>query len=185
MASLVEHAEQQLATLCGKHGPERTMLERDVVALVALFEAQRHSGFSARFVTDALNNLLRWKPIFDPEDDRRRQSAGNRATEIMEAISPRGPGSLDNERWNLGHKLITKALLAAEGRKRPKEIAVSRRLREILLRARWIGQQTTPDDHCARAVYESREDAHEAFRALADFRDAPALPRHPMNAEGE
>lgn len=174
MASLVEHAEQQLATLCGKHGPERTMLERDVVALVALFEAQRHSGSSARFVADALNNLLRWKPIFDPEDDRKRQSAANRATEIMEAISPRGPGSLDNERWNLGHKLITKALLAAEGRKRSKATTAGQRLRAILLRAKWIGQQTTPHEVCARAVYESREDAHEAFRALADFRDSPA-----------
>ncbi|MRI57747.1 hypothetical protein D8770_28205, partial [Methylobacterium sp. DB1607] len=51
-------------------------------------------------------------------------------------------------------------------------------LRAILLRAKWIGQITTAHDHCARAVYESREDAWEAYRALVAMRDAtPATPR--------
>lgn len=61
--TLVEHAESQLAALPGRRTNARIMLERDVVALVALFEAQRHSGSSARFVTDALDQLLRWKPL--------------------------------------------------------------------------------------------------------------------------
>lgn len=61
--TLVDHAESELASLPGRRTNARLMLERDVVALVALFEAQRHSGGSARFVTDALDRLLRWKPL--------------------------------------------------------------------------------------------------------------------------
>lgn len=66
-STLVDHAENELAALPGRKTSARTMLERDVVALVALFEAQRHSGSSARFVTDALDQLLRWKSL-DPSD---------------------------------------------------------------------------------------------------------------------
>ena len=65
--TLVEHAERELSALPGRRTNDRLMLERDVVALVALFEAQRHSGSSARFVTDALDRLLRWKPLNPPD----------------------------------------------------------------------------------------------------------------------
>lgn len=65
--TLVQHAETQLAALHGRRTNDRIMLERDVVALVALFEAQRHSGSSARFVTDALDRLLRGKPLTPPD----------------------------------------------------------------------------------------------------------------------
>lgn len=52
-------------------------------------------------------------------------------------------------------------------------------LRAILLRAKWIGQQTTPEDFAARAVFETREDAHEAYRALVALRDATPAPSSP------
>lgn len=65
--TLVDHAESELAALPGRRTNARLMLERDVVALVALFEAQRHSGGSARFVTDALDKLLRWKSLSPPD----------------------------------------------------------------------------------------------------------------------
>lgn len=66
-ATLVAHAESELASLPGRRTNYRIMLERDVVALVALFEAQRHSGSSARFIMDALDRLLRWKSL-NPSD---------------------------------------------------------------------------------------------------------------------
>ncbi len=65
MSGLIEHAERELRALPGKRDTTRTMLERDIVALVALFDAQRHSGASAAFVTRALEKLLRWKGL-DP-----------------------------------------------------------------------------------------------------------------------
>lgn len=49
-------------------------------------------------------------------------------------------------------------------------------LRQLLQQAKWIGQQTTPHEFCARAVFESREQAHEAYRALVEFRDGEIAP---------
>ncbi|MFC7663661.1 hypothetical protein ACFQWF_14505 [Methylorubrum suomiense] len=67
---------------------------------------------------------------------------------------------------------IIRGYMAAQARsRRQQEPATSRTLRKILKRAKWIGQLTTAEENCARAVYESREEAHEAFRALAAFRD--------------
>jgi hypothetical protein len=63
VTSLIEHAERELRALPGKRDAERIMLERDVVALVALFDAQRHSGRTAAFVIAALEKLLPWKCI--------------------------------------------------------------------------------------------------------------------------
>lgn len=65
MTSLIEHAESELRALPGKRDNARIMLERDVVALVGLFSAQRHSGSSAAFVARALEKLLRWGKL-DP-----------------------------------------------------------------------------------------------------------------------
>lgn len=61
--TLVDHAKRELRALPGVRSEERKMLEADVLALVAVFESQRHSGGSARFVTDALDKLLRWKSL--------------------------------------------------------------------------------------------------------------------------
>lgn len=69
MSALIEFAERELRCLPGRRDGERIMLERDVVALVALFDAQRHSGASARFVTDALIRLLRWQKLDAAEND--------------------------------------------------------------------------------------------------------------------
>lgn len=69
MSSLIEFAERELRALPGRRDLERTMLDRDVVALVALFDAQRHSGASARFVTNALIRLLRWQKLGAAEND--------------------------------------------------------------------------------------------------------------------
>lgn len=69
MTSLVEFAERELRALPGRRDGERIMLERDVVALVALFDAQRHSGTSARFATSALLRLLRWQRLDAAEND--------------------------------------------------------------------------------------------------------------------
>lgn len=89
----------------------------------------------------------------------------------------------DHARPQSPHEVFQEALgvlrqrLAENSRQRERD--ASRALRRILKRARWIGQLTTAEEHCARAVYESREDAHEAFRALAAFRDARSAPSAP------
>lgn len=69
MSHLIEFAERELRDLPGRRDSDRIMLERDVVALVALFDAQRHSGTSARFVVNALVRLLRWQRLDAAEND--------------------------------------------------------------------------------------------------------------------
>ncbi len=56
------------AQLPGVRSYERKMLEADVLALVAVFQSQKHSGGSARFVTDCLDRLLRWQPLTSAAD---------------------------------------------------------------------------------------------------------------------
>lgn len=51
------------------------------------------------------------------------------------------------------------------------EPAAGGELQVLLRRAKWIGQHTTPDEFTARAVFDDREDAHEAYRALVALRD--------------
>ena len=67
--SLIKFAERELRARPGRRTSHRIMLDRDVVALVALFDAQRHSGSSARIVADALDKLLRRQPLTDPRRD--------------------------------------------------------------------------------------------------------------------
>ncbi|GJE75543.1 hypothetical protein [Methylorubrum suomiense] len=69
MSNLIEFAERELRALPGRRDSDRIMLERDVVALVGLFDAQRHSGASARFVVSALTRLLRWQTLDAAEND--------------------------------------------------------------------------------------------------------------------
>ncbi len=69
MSGLIEFAERELRALPGRRDSDRIMLERDVVALVALFDAQRHSGASARFAVNALVRLLRWQRLDAAEND--------------------------------------------------------------------------------------------------------------------
>ncbi|MBE7197185.1 MAG: hypothetical protein INR70_05210 [Parafilimonas terrae] len=69
MSSLIEFAERELRSLPHCRGWDGMMADRDIIALVALFDAQRHSGASARFVTDALVRLLRWQKLDAAEND--------------------------------------------------------------------------------------------------------------------
>lgn len=63
MSDLLAHAKRELRQLPGARSYERKMLEADILALVAVFQSQKHSGGSARFVTDCLNRLLRWQSL--------------------------------------------------------------------------------------------------------------------------
>lgn len=83
MSSLIEFAEGELRALPGRRDSDRIMLERDVVALAALFDAQRHSGASARFVVNALVRLLRWQKLDAAEND----PAPTDAAEIAEVVA--------------------------------------------------------------------------------------------------
>lgn len=69
MSALIEFAERELRALPHRRGWDGMMADRDIIALVALFDAQRHSGASARFVTDALVRLLRWQKLDAAEND--------------------------------------------------------------------------------------------------------------------
>ena len=60
-------------------------------------------------------------------------------------------------------------------------VAEADELRKALQRAKWIGQQTTADEFCARAVSETREQAWSTYRALAEFSNGPA----PCDGSGE
>ncbi|MBB5762187.1 hypothetical protein HNR01_001807 [Methylorubrum rhodesianum] len=69
MSALLEFAEKELRAAPGRMDWDRMMLHRDIVALVALFDAQRHSGASARYAVDALVRLLRWQKLDAAEND--------------------------------------------------------------------------------------------------------------------
>lgn len=68
MTDLITHAKRELRQLPGVRSCERKLLEADILALVAVFQSQKHSGGSARFVTDCLNRLLRWQSLTSAAD---------------------------------------------------------------------------------------------------------------------
>lgn len=73
MSDLIAYAKRELRHLPGARSDERKMLNADVLALIAVFQSQKHSGRSARFVTECFDKLVRWQPLL-PDADRTRPS---------------------------------------------------------------------------------------------------------------
>lgn len=69
---LVEHAERELALLSnGEPDDMQKMMNRHLLKMVRLFDAEGHSGFSAGYAINVLERLLRFEPLkpLTGEDD--------------------------------------------------------------------------------------------------------------------
>lgn len=73
--NMIEFAKSELERLensCDKDDVEAINLQKqvtsDVLAIVDLFVAQKHSGFSANYILNIIERLLRYKPLTAIED---------------------------------------------------------------------------------------------------------------------
>ena len=97
MSNLLKHAERELS-LIGYDGKDEynNMAKAAIMELLATFANQRHSGFSANYVTDVFNKLARfetlspltgedneWNDVTEMSGDRKTLFQNNRNSAVF------------------------------------------------------------------------------------------------------
>ena len=97
MSNLIKHAERELS-LIGYDGKDEynNMAKAAIMELLATFANQRHSGFSASYVTDIFNKLARfetlspltgeeneWNDVTEMSGDRKTLFQNNRNSAVF------------------------------------------------------------------------------------------------------
>lgn len=68
---MMDWAKSELKRIGGEDDEMQQSINRDILEIVAVFEKQGHSGFSAAYALSIIKLLLNWKPITEltGEDD--------------------------------------------------------------------------------------------------------------------
>lgn len=57
------HNEVVNSGLLDKDSPYKGYIGKCLLELIEVFDAQKHSGYSARLTLELFDNLVRWKPL--------------------------------------------------------------------------------------------------------------------------
>ena len=61
--SFIEWAKKELDLLNKDKDEMQSLMNRNLLEILKVFDKQGHSGFSASYLRRALNRLLDWKPL--------------------------------------------------------------------------------------------------------------------------